>query len=58
MSRTCPYCNCSDIEENPERGDSTCLNCGTVLEESRIVSDVQFQETRGGGHEIIGKLLL
>lgn len=57
MGRSCPHCNSSEIDEDPARGDATCMNCGTVLEESRIVSDVQFQETGAGGHEIIGELL-
>lgn len=53
MTKTCPFCNSSEIEEDSGRGDAICTNCGTVLEESNIVSDVQFQE-RGGGHEVIG----
>lgn len=72
MSRTCPYCSSSEIDEDPSRrlfwsfvdfidnilgGDATCMGCGMVLEESRIVSDVQFQETGGGAHEVIGKIL-
>ncbi|KAI6232742.1 B-related factor 1 [Aphelenchoides fujianensis] len=57
MGRSCPHCNSSEIDEDPARGDATCMNCGTVLEESRIVSDVQFQETGAGGHEIIGQFV-
>ncbi|KAL3098432.1 hypothetical protein niasHS_003785 [Heterodera schachtii] len=56
MTRTCPFCNCSEIEEDPSRGDSICTGCGAVLEESTIVSDVQFQE-RGGGHEVVGQFV-
>jgi len=56
MTRTCPFCNSSEIEEDSSRGDSICTNCGSVLEESTIVSDVQFQE-RGGGHEVIGQFV-
>lgn len=55
MSRTCPYCNSSEIDEDPSRGDATCMGCGTVLEESQIVADVQFQETGAGGYEVIGE---
>jgi hypothetical protein len=33
------------------------MGCGTVLEESTIVSDVQFAETGGGGHSLIGTIL-
>jgi transcription factor IIIB 90 kDa subunit len=53
MVRICPCCNSSTIEEDSGRGDAICTECGTVLEESTIVADVQFQE-RGGGHEVIG----
>uniref|UniRef100_A0A183CG80 B-related factor 1 n=1 Tax=Globodera pallida TaxID=36090 RepID=A0A183CG80_GLOPA len=56
MTRTCPFCNCSEIEEDASRGDSICTGCGAVLEESTIVSDVQFQE-RGGGHEVVGQFV-
>jgi transcription factor IIIB subunit 2 len=56
MGRTCPHCNSSDIDEDAGRGDATCMNCGTVLEESTIVSDVQFQE-RSGGHEVVGQFV-
>ncbi|CAD5210377.1 unnamed protein product [Bursaphelenchus okinawaensis] len=57
MGRTCPFCSSSEIDEDPARGDATCMSCGSVLEESRIVSDVQFQETSGGGHEVIGQFV-
>ncbi|KAI6183473.1 B-related factor 1 [Aphelenchoides bicaudatus] len=57
MSRTCPHCSSSEIDEDPSRGDATCMGCGMVLEESRIVSDVQFQETGSGAHEVIGQFV-
>jgi transcription factor IIIB subunit 2 len=47
MTRTCPYCLSSEIDDDPARGDATCMICGIVLEESQIVSDVQFQEIGG-----------
>lgn len=56
MDRICPYCSSTEIDEDSGRGDSTCMNCGMVLEESVIISDVQFQE-RGGGHEVVGRNL-
>jgi len=57
MTRTCPFCNSSEIEEDAGRGDAICTGCGAVLEESNIISDVQFQE-RGGGQEVIGEFLI
>lgn len=55
MGRTCPHCGSSEIDDDSARGDSTCMACGTVLEESTIVSDVTFQENAGGGHSLVGK---
>uniref|UniRef100_A0A0K0DCQ4 B-related factor 1 n=1 Tax=Angiostrongylus cantonensis TaxID=6313 RepID=A0A0K0DCQ4_ANGCA len=58
MSRTCPHCGCSDIDEDATRGDSSCTNCGAVLEESIIVSENQFQERSGGsGHTLVGQFV-
>lgn len=56
MTRVCPSCGSSEIDEDSARGDSTCMSCGTVLEESAIVSELQFQE-RGGGHQIVGQFV-
>lgn len=55
MGRTCPHCGSSDIDDDAARGDSTCMNCGTVLEESTIVSDVTYQERSGGGSTLVGE---
>uniref|UniRef100_A0AC35UCL4 B-related factor 1 n=1 Tax=Rhabditophanes sp. KR3021 TaxID=114890 RepID=A0AC35UCL4_9BILA len=56
MVRTCKFCGSSEIDEDVSRGDSTCMNCGTVLEESTIVSDVQFQE-RAGVSSMVGQFV-
>jgi len=53
MVRTCPQCGGASFEEDPARADVVCTTCGEVLEESGIVSEVQFTE-RAGGHDIIG----
>lgn len=56
MVRVCPHCGCSDIDEDAGRGDATCTGCGTVIEESIVVSDNQFQERAGGsGHTLVGR---
>ncbi|KHN85330.1 Transcription factor IIIB 90 kDa subunit [Toxocara canis] len=55
MGRTCPHCGSSEIDDDAARGDSTCMNCGTVLEESTIVSDVTYQERAGGGSALVGR---
>ncbi|CAI4230112.1 unnamed protein product [Auanema sp. JU1783] len=58
MGRTCPHCGCSEIDEDTARGDATCTGCGTVLEESIVVSENQFQERAGGsGHTLVGQFV-
>ncbi|KAK5967498.1 hypothetical protein GCK32_004904 [Trichostrongylus colubriformis] len=58
MARTCPHCGCSDIDEDAGRGDATCMRCGTVLEESIVVAENQFQERAGGsGHTLVGQFV-
>ena len=51
MSRQrCPQasCNSTSFESLEASGDTVCTKCGTVIEESNIVSAVEFQETSGG----------
>uniref|UniRef100_A0A915IJN0 B-related factor 1 n=1 Tax=Romanomermis culicivorax TaxID=13658 RepID=A0A915IJN0_ROMCU len=58
MSGTgCKYCGCQIVEKDAARGDTVCTNCGAVLEENAIVSEVQFQETGSGGHSVIGQFV-
>ncbi|GMR36372.1 hypothetical protein PMAYCL1PPCAC_06567, partial [Pristionchus mayeri] len=58
MVRICPHCGCSDIDEDAGRGDATCTGCGTVIEESIVVSENQFQERAGGsGHTLVGQTI-
>ncbi|CEF62856.1 Transcription factor IIIB 90 kDa subunit [Strongyloides ratti] len=56
MVRTCHHCGSSEIDEDTSRGDTTCMNCGTVLEESIVVSDVQFEE-RAGISSLVGQFV-
>ena len=44
MSPCCPNCSSIDIETDPQRGDSVCIQCGTVIEENAIVNEVRFVE--------------
>lgn len=57
MSRACSTCGSSDIDFDPSRGDTVCTNCGSVLEEGAIVSEVGFQETSAGGTSVIGQFV-
>ncbi|XP_046571170.1 transcription factor IIIB 90 kDa subunit-like [Haliotis rubra] len=54
-SRACTQCGCTDIDIDQARGDAVCTNCGSVLEDQIIVSEVQFQENSAGGASVIGQ---
>ncbi|KAI5192678.1 transcription factor IIIB 90 kDa subunit [Nematocida minor] len=48
MGMKCGICKSSKIETDAARDISYCTSCGLVIEESTIVSDVQFaQDTKG-----------
>ncbi|XP_030573240.1 transcription factor IIIB 90 kDa subunit [Drosophila novamexicana] len=52
----CRNCGSNEIEEDNARGDRVCMNCGSVLEDSLIVSEVQFEEM-GHGAAAIGQFV-
>uniref|UniRef100_A0A1B0A7Z3 TFIIB-type domain-containing protein n=1 Tax=Glossina pallidipes TaxID=7398 RepID=A0A1B0A7Z3_GLOPL len=52
----CRNCGSTDIEEDNARGDRVCTNCGSVLEDSLIVSEVQFEDA-GHGAAAIGQFV-
>lgn len=39
----CPNCGSRDIDFQEAGGQSVCMGCGTVVEESTIVSSIEFQ---------------
>ena len=57
MSSVCSNCGGSDIDIDHTRGDAVCMNCGSVLEDNIIVSEVQFQENSIGGTSAIGQFV-
>lgn len=59
MSSTasCKKCGSTEIEVDRARGITCCTNCGNVLEESIIVSEVQIEEGAGGGCNVIGQFV-
>ncbi|XP_055880469.1 transcription factor IIIB 90 kDa subunit-like isoform X2 [Biomphalaria glabrata] len=57
MPRACSQCGCTEIDADPVRGDAVCTNCGTVLEDQIIVSEVQYQENAAGGASVIGQFV-
>ena len=48
----CPQCGSSNTEHYDNA--VTCADCGCVLEESQIVSDITFGETGSGGAVVQG----
>nr|CAB3226188.1 transcription factor IIIB 90 kDa subunit [Phallusia mammillata] len=57
MSKTCPHCKSSDLDVDPSRGDIVCKNCGSVLEENSIVSEVTIQENADGSSSVVGQFV-
>jgi transcription factor IIIB 90 kDa subunit len=56
-SRKCKNCGSSDIEVDSARGDAVCTNCGSVLEDNIIVSEVQFEENAHGSSSAVGQFV-
>lgn len=55
-----PQCFCPDgptLFHNGAAGDSTCMECGVVLSEGALVSEVTFGETSGGAAVAHGTLV-
>lgn len=53
----CKNCGSSDIEVDSARGDAVCTNCGSVLEDNIIVSEVQFEEAGHGTASAVGQFV-
>lgn len=56
-SNKCTNCGSLELDTDPARGDVVCTNCGTVLEHSAIVSEVQFEENAHGGSSALGQFV-
>lgn len=56
-SNKCKNCGGTDIDVDPARGDAVCTSCGSVLEHSIIVSEIQFEDTAQGGRGTIGQFV-
>lgn len=51
----CPNCGSLEIDYDPTRGDSACIECGTVLEHNLIVNEVGFSEDARGRSNMVGQ---
>ncbi|XP_023211749.1 transcription factor IIIB 90 kDa subunit-like [Centruroides sculpturatus] len=54
-TRNCQHCGCNEIDTDPGRGDAVCTQCGSVLEDNIIISEIQFEENSHGGARAIGQ---
>ncbi|XP_052902394.1 transcription factor IIIB 90 kDa subunit [Anopheles moucheti] len=55
--RKCNNCGSADIEVDNARGDAVCTNCGSVLEDNIIVSEIQFEENAHGAASAVGQFV-
>ncbi len=42
----CKNCGSKQIENDTTKGNSYCTNCGFIIEENHIVSDITFDNTQ------------
>ncbi|RQM13216.1 hypothetical protein DD237_007175 [Peronospora effusa] len=56
-SSICPTCSCTEIDVVDVSGEAVCVSCGTILEENNIVSSIEFQESGGGAHSVVGQFV-
>ena len=57
MCTVCANCGGAEIEYDQSRGDAVCVQCGSVLEDNIIVSEVSFQEQSSGATSVIGQFV-
>lgn len=57
VASACPKCASTDIDTDGARGEAVCENCGHVLEECAIVSEVTFSENAGGASSVVGSFV-
>ncbi|KAJ8598551.1 hypothetical protein CTAYLR_001373 [Chrysophaeum taylorii] len=52
-----PSCGSTEIDFSEASGDAVCVVCGTVCEESAIVSSIEFSENAGGASSVVGQFV-
>eukprot|EP00002_Diphylleia_rotans_P023792 TRINITY_DN4683_c0_g1_i1.p1 TRINITY_DN4683_c0_g1~~TRINITY_DN4683_c0_g1_i1.p1 ORF type:complete len:581 (-),score=124.31 TRINITY_DN4683_c0_g1_i1:281-2023(-) len=57
MTQKCPKCGSSEIDYDPTRGDSCCVDCGFVVEQNTIISEVTFIENANGSASAVGRFV-
>ena len=57
MKLVCSNCRGSNIENDTSQGNSFCADCGAVLEENAVVSEVTFAELSSGASVLQGQFV-
>jgi len=58
MKAQCPSCGSHEIDFSDAGGDAVCVVCGTVCEESTIVSSLEFSENATtGASSVVGQFV-
>lgn len=57
MATICPTCSCTEIDVVDVSGEAVCVSCGTIIEENNIVSSIEFHESGGGAHSVVGQFV-
>ncbi|XP_012554613.1 transcription factor IIIB 90 kDa subunit isoform X1 [Hydra vulgaris] len=57
MGISCKNCGGIEIDNDPARGDSVCVSCGSVVESLCIVNDIEFHENSAGSSSVIGQFV-
>lgn len=57
MKAVCLNCRGSNIEYDSSQGNSFCADCGAVLEENAVVSEVTFSELASGASVLQGQFV-
>ncbi|WVQ93112.1 hypothetical protein IAU59_000176 [Kwoniella sp. CBS 9459] len=55
--KRCRYCGGTSLETDYSRGNVICLECGQILEEGILVSEVGFAESAGGRVHVQGAFI-
>ena len=54
---SCKDCGGTVLEYDTAAGNGVCVNCGMVIEENAIVSEITFGETSSGGAMVQGSFV-
>ena len=57
VAMRCHQCGSSDVDVDPSRSDVVCMECGAVLSDVSIVSEVNFSEQPSGLSSVVGQFV-